>query len=197
LLMSWGIYPEALIGNGIGEYTAACLSGVMTLSKMPTVLTHHDDPGHMKNIPLQQPVIPIVSGINGTWLTPEEATDVTYWRRPLLGKSRFPDGLKTVAIFADCILLELGPGSKLGTMARESHDSRDAVILSSLPAAGEQSSAREVLLRAIGQMWLCGVPIDWKSFHAHDQRRRIPLPLYPFEKKRYWIPKTGPMHCAD
>ncbi len=197
LLMSWGIYPEALIGNGIGEYTAACLSGVMTLSETPTVLTHHDDPGHRKNIPLQQPVIPIVSGISGTWLTPEEATDIAYWSRPLLEKSRFSDGLNTLAILADCILLELGPGSKLGTMARESHDSRDAVILSSLPAAGEKSSAREVLLRAIGQMWLCGVPIDWKSFHAHEQRRRIPLPLYPFEKKRYWIPKTGPMLFTD
>jgi acyl transferase domain-containing protein len=49
-----------------------------------------------------------------------------------------------------------------------------------------------VLLRAIGQMWLCGVQIDWKSIHAHEQRRRIPLPLYPFEKKRYWIPKAFP-----
>jgi len=205
LLMSWGIYPEALIGNGIGEYTAACLSGVMTLSETPTVLTHHYDPGHMKNTPLQQPVIPIVSGIRGTWLTPEEATDIAYWSQPLLEKSHFSAGLNTLAIFADCILLELGPESKLGKMARESHDSRHAAILSSLPAAGEKSSAQEVLLRAIGQIWLCGVPIDWKSFHAHEQRRRIPLPLYPFEKKRYWIPKafteptpqTGPMLFTD
>jgi len=205
LLMSWGIYPDALIGNGIGEYTAACLSGVIPLNEMPTVLTCHDDPGHMENIPLQQPVIPIVSGISGGWLTPEEATDIAYWREPLLERSRFCDGLKALAISANGLLLEVGPGSQLGAMVRERHASRDAVILSSLPAAGEKSSAQKVLLRAIGQMWLCGVPIDWKSFHAHEQRRRIPLPLYPFEKKRYWIPRasteppsqTGPILFTD
>lgn len=205
MLMSWGIYPEALIGNGIGEYTAACLSGVMTLSEMPTVLTHGDDSGHMKNISLQQPVIPIASGIRGAWLTPEEATDITYWSKPLLEKSRFSHGLKPLAIAANCILLEVGPGSKVGSKARECHDSRNAVILSSLPAAAEKSSAREVLLRAIGRMWLCGVGIDWESIHAHEQRRRIPLPFYPFEKKKYWIPRacakppvrTGPIRFTD
>ncbi|MGD2085957.1 MAG: SDR family oxidoreductase [Candidatus Aminicenantes bacterium] len=31
LLMQWGIDPHALIGHSIGEYTAACLSGVMSL----------------------------------------------------------------------------------------------------------------------------------------------------------------------
>jgi iturin family lipopeptide synthetase A len=31
LLMSWGIQPEVMIGHSIGEYTAACLSGVFTL----------------------------------------------------------------------------------------------------------------------------------------------------------------------
>ncbi|MGE5343974.1 MAG: amino acid adenylation domain-containing protein [Candidatus Omnitrophota bacterium] len=31
LLMKWGIQPYAMIGHSIGEYTAACLSGVMSL----------------------------------------------------------------------------------------------------------------------------------------------------------------------
>jgi amino acid adenylation domain-containing protein len=31
LLMAWGIFPRAMIGHSIGEYTAACLAGVFSL----------------------------------------------------------------------------------------------------------------------------------------------------------------------
>ncbi len=31
LLMGWGVQPSAMIGHSIGEYTAACLAGVMSL----------------------------------------------------------------------------------------------------------------------------------------------------------------------
>jgi len=33
LWMAWGIYPEAMIGHSIGEYVAACLSGVFSLEE--------------------------------------------------------------------------------------------------------------------------------------------------------------------
>ncbi|WP_442862758.1 KR prefix domain-containing protein, partial [Candidatus Entotheonella palauensis] len=29
--------------------------------------------------------------------------------------------------------------------------------------------------------------IDWAGFYAAEQRRRVPLPTYPFERQRYWI----------
>ena len=38
LWMSWGITPSAMIGHSMGEYTAACLSGVLTLEDaLPSV----------------------------------------------------------------------------------------------------------------------------------------------------------------
>jgi acyl transferase domain-containing protein len=38
LLMAWGIKPYAMIGHSIGEYTAACLSGVFSLTDALTVV---------------------------------------------------------------------------------------------------------------------------------------------------------------
>jgi NAD(P)-dependent dehydrogenase (short-subunit alcohol dehydrogenase family)/acyl carrier protein len=43
------------------------------------------------------------------------------------------------------------------------------------------------LLETLGQLWLAGTRVDWRAFYAGEQRRRQPLPTYPFERQRYWI----------
>jgi tyrocidine synthetase-3 len=39
MLMDWGIEPAAMMGHSIGEYTAACVSGVLTLEDTLTLVT--------------------------------------------------------------------------------------------------------------------------------------------------------------
>jgi NAD(P)-dependent dehydrogenase (short-subunit alcohol dehydrogenase family)/acyl carrier protein len=39
----------------------------------------------------------------------------------------------------------------------------------------------------VGNLWLAGVVLDWSAFYAHEPRRRVPLPTYPFERARYWV----------
>jgi thioesterase domain-containing protein/acyl carrier protein len=43
----------------------------------------------------------------------------------------------------------------------------------------------------LGKLWLGGVQIDWSKFYASEQRYRLPLPTYPFERQRYWIEAPG------
>jgi thioesterase domain-containing protein/acyl carrier protein len=43
------------------------------------------------------------------------------------------------------------------------------------------------LLFALGSLWQNGVSIDWDAFYAHEDRRRIPLPTYPFQRQRFWV----------
>ncbi len=38
LVMSWGVEPALMVGHSVGEYVAACLSGVLTLTEALTVL---------------------------------------------------------------------------------------------------------------------------------------------------------------
>ena len=45
----------------------------------------------------------------------------------------------------------------------------------------------QALLEALGKLWVQGQKINWRGFHGDEQRRRVPLPTYPFERKRYWI----------
>jgi len=39
--------------------------------------------------------------------------------------------------------------------------------------------------------WVGGGKIDWTQLHLNDKPRRVPLPTYPFERKRYWALKDG------
>jgi phthiocerol/phenolphthiocerol synthesis type-I polyketide synthase E len=39
----------------------------------------------------------------------------------------------------------------------------------------------------LGRIWLAGAAINWSAFHANENRHRLPLPTYPFERQRYWI----------
>jgi len=50
-----------------------------------------------------------------------------------------------------------------------------------------QKSDVATLLTAIGKLWIAGVDVDWKAGWADESRRRVPLPTYPFERKRYWV----------
>ncbi|HKR21284.1 MAG TPA: phosphopantetheine-binding protein, partial [Pyrinomonadaceae bacterium] len=34
---------------------------------------------------------------------------------------------------------------------------------------------------------LSGVQPDWSNFHENEERVRVPLPPYPFERQRYWV----------
>src|SRR3546814_10401918 len=40
---------------------------------------------------------------------------------------------------------------------------------------------------AAGQLWCHGVAVDPAAFDTRNVRRRVRLPTYPFERKRYWV----------
>ncbi|MGK7945197.1 MAG: SDR family NAD(P)-dependent oxidoreductase, partial [Microcystaceae cyanobacterium] len=45
----------------------------------------------------------------------------------------------------------------------------------------------EFLLTTVGKLWLTGGTINWENFYQEQQRCRLPLPTYPFERQRYWL----------
>ncbi len=161
----------------------------------------------VKTINLSPPQIPYVSNVTGTWIAAEQATDPTYWARHLCQTIRFADGLQELWQKPGAILLEVGPGQILGSLALQHSASKSVtnkVVLPSLRHGYDKRTDWEVLLRTIGQLWLAGVQIDWSGFYAHEQRRILTLPTYPFERQHYWVEETGkqsqsvqPSHAAE
>jgi amino acid adenylation domain-containing protein len=134
------------------------------------------------------PQMPFVSNVTGTWITEEDATDPRYWASHLRQTVRFADGVGELLLEPSRVLLEVGPGRTLSTLARRHPNATPGlVVLSSLRHPRDQGSDVAFALNALGKLWLAGVKVDWAGFSAHERRHRLPLPTYPFERQRYWI----------
>ena len=140
------------------------------------------------NVSRNAPQIPFLSSVTGTWITDREATDPNYWARQIRETVRFSSAVAELRNDPDTCLLEVGPGSTLSTLARQhAGDCSDQVILSSLSDGLSDHDDQRCLMNAMGSLWLAGVKPDWNAFHGSENRRRISLPTYPFERNRFWL----------
>jgi phthiocerol/phenolphthiocerol synthesis type-I polyketide synthase E len=142
----------------------------------------------ISGVELRPPAIPFVSNVSGTWMTAADAVDHRYWGHHLRQPVRFAEGVSSVMALGDVLLLEVGPGRTLADLARHAATGgRQAAAYSSLGRDGDEAPDQRVILESLGQLWLAGARIDWRGFYAHEHRRRVRLPTYPFQRKRYWI----------
>ncbi|XXY51129.1 SDR family NAD(P)-dependent oxidoreductase [Sorangium sp. So ce269] len=142
----------------------------------------------LRTLRLGAPERPFVSSVTGTWITESDATSVDYWVRHLRQTVRFGDGVRTLLEEPGRVLLEVGPGRVLSSLARlQAAPDSGAVVLTSMRSPVEDRPDTEVLLTTFGRLWALGVKVDFARASAHEQRRRVPLPTYPWERRRFWI----------
>src|SRR5262249_52413510 len=78
--------------------------------------------------------------------------------------------------------LEVGPGRTLQALG--------AATAPEITWLGSQRADRSgwpELLTTVGQLWVRGAAIDWPAFYGTPAPRRVPLPTYPFPRRRCWI----------
>ncbi|MET8068041.1 acyltransferase domain-containing protein, partial [Micromonospora sp. NPDC005313] len=143
----------------------------------------------MATVPLRAPAVPFVSNVTGTWITEAQATDPAYWAAHLRRPVRFGACVATLLAEGTWALVECGPGRQLANLARmqvakAGEAQRALTPLGSLPGPGEQTGDVAALLGTAGALWCAGAPV---SLPADPRARRVPLPTYPFERRRYWI----------
>ncbi len=149
----------------------------------------------VREVPLAAPRARIVSSVTGTWLEAAQACDPAYWARHLRETVRFADAVRTVWGEPGALLLEVGPRATLSALARQQVADRAAQpCVASLGEAGDAAAEGGAVLDALGRLWACGVRPDWDAFVAGEARRRVPVPVYPFERQRHW---ADPLPSAE
>ncbi|AQS67069.1 type I polyketide synthase [Streptomyces pactum] len=142
-------------------------------------------------VPRQAPRTRFVSNVTGTWITDDEARDPAYWGRHVLAPVEFDAGVRTLSEEPGLVFLEIGPGQTLTSLARRVvTGGAPRLVTSTLPHRQDRRHPVEAAQRALGQLWLAGGEPDWTSFHQPrdgGRRRRVALPVYPFQRQRYWL----------
>ena len=142
----------------------------------------------VSRVSLSAPRRPYVSNLTGTWITEDQATSVDYWVSHLRNAVLFADGVTTLAADPTMQFLEVGPGNALTSLARLTLGRDGAArATASLPHPRESRGEMETMLSAAGRLWANGVAIDWADMHADAFLHRVPLPTYPFERKKHWV----------
>lgn len=143
-------------------------------------------------VPRTAPTRPFFSDVTGAAITAEAATDPAYWAQHLRRTVRFGDCVGALVAEGSWTVLEVGPGRQLAGLARMQLGKDDPAPLHSLPAPGQPGSGPATMLAAAGALWVHGWPVDVGA--GRPPGRRVPLPAYPYERKRFWIdPPTGPI----
>jgi phthiocerol/phenolphthiocerol synthesis type-I polyketide synthase E len=132
---------------------------------------------------LSPPHIPIVSAATGQPLRPEQAVSAEFWARQLVQPVLFDAAVTTVAAQPTTVV-EIAPGRALHTLMR----GRTRTL--SVESADLSTSVQDVL----AQLWVDGNPVDYWHAPAEPGYRRIAVPGYPYQRKRYWIDR--PKHTT-
>ncbi|MEU3611610.1 type I polyketide synthase [Streptomyces sp. NPDC006872] len=139
----------------------------------------------LASVEFRAPRLPVVSNLSGR-IAGEELTTPEYWVRHVREAVRFADGVVAVLGRGVDKFLELGPGGALTAMAEESLDrtGTDAVCV---PVLQRERSEADCAVRALGRMYAAGASADWPALFAGTGARRVQLPTYAFQHKRYWL----------
>jgi phthiocerol/phenolphthiocerol synthesis type-I polyketide synthase E len=141
----------------------------------------------LSRLDLREPKIPLLSNVTGTWMTPGEATDPSFWARQIRETVRFSDELDAVLADTSRVVVEVGPGGTLTASAmRHPQWSAGHRAVRLMRHQAQNRSDRDTFLLALGQLWAAGVDVDWTP-RIGGKPALISLPGYPFARQRYWI----------
>ncbi|MFD5680953.1 type I polyketide synthase [Streptomyces bacillaris] len=164
-----------------------------------------------ESLTYRAPGIEIVSNLTGRTATAAELCSPDHWVRHVRGTVRFLEGARRLRAEGATTYVEIGPGGVLSGMLHGclSDPDPDAGFGPDLgptsaptPAPDPGDTGTVPLLRdgrdepdavrtALASLYLRGVEVDWSVGWSGTDVRRVDLPTYAFQRRRFW-PEAAP-----
>ena len=182
---SVGIRPRAVLGQGIGEIAAAHTAGVLTLEDGLRLAAALTGPGAaLPIVPVKAPALTLVSGATGRLVHDSGELDNSHWRQLVAGGRAFQDGVQVLPETGVGLAVMLSPAMQF----REAAETMQIPVLDGLQQSHNDSSdGNDSFAGAVAAAYETGAPVDFRGLFAGEERRRIAIPGYPFQRRSFWV----------
>ncbi|MFE9724028.1 type I polyketide synthase [Streptomyces sp. NPDC005794] len=149
------------------------------------------------------PRLPLITALPGREATEEELRTPEFWvdhvRRPV----RFAESVAHLRRRETAHYVELGPDGVLTGLVRDclatsggaatrqevdtAADGGRGTAPQVLPTLRGRRPEPDALLGTLAALHTHGVPVDWRAVYGGRDGRRVALPTYAFQRRRYWL----------
>jgi acyl transferase domain-containing protein/NAD(P)-dependent dehydrogenase (short-subunit alcohol dehydrogenase family) len=192
--------PEAL-----SELLAECEAEGVRARRIPVDYASHSAQverirdellGALSSIAPRAGNVPFYSTVTGRLLDTAEL-NAEYWYRSLRETVQFRRAVRAVLERGCRAFVEVSPHPVLTLGVQETveealDDPADAVVVGTLRR--EQGGA-ERFLTSLAEVFVRGADVDWGAVFKGARARRVGLPTYAFQRRRYWL--EAPSGAAD
>ncbi len=192
LWRSVGVSPSVLLGSNVGEIAAAQAAGMLSLEDGLRLTVRLNGPEtELPALMTSEPSATMISSLTGRVAQPSDIGDKDHWRRLLQDGQESSNGLDGMEVG---LAVELGilarPGSLVAARwpAGPGRPTAPAVLDGLVHQAPDGSQGgNEEFVRSIARAYEGDVSVSFSGLFAGEQRRRVSVPLYPFQRRRFWV----------
>ena len=144
-------------------------------------------------VTFSEPAIELISSVTAQPATPEQLSSPDYWAQHARVTVRFAEAMRTLVARGYRTFVEIGPSPTLLGLGRRSVEEQ----ASWLPSLRKGVSDPTQIAFSLAMLYVAGVNVDWRAWHAGRGGQRVALPTYPFQRERFWaIPASTTRQIA-
>ncbi|AGL15968.1 polyketide synthase [Actinoplanes sp. N902-109] len=140
----------------------------------------------LRGLRFEPPRIPVVSNVTGGLATADELCSPDYWINHVREAVRFADGVNTIHTYGSTVLVELGPDAVLAGLAEQTLADRETQPVV-VPFQRRDLPETEAAYAALARLHVEGVQVAWEPVFEGSGARRVDVPTYAFNRRRYWL----------
>jgi 8,8a-deoxyoleandolide synthase len=191
--------PSAVVVAGdpaaVDEFVAECVAGEVRARRVAVDYASHS--AHVEAV--REEILSSLAGIRpragdvrlcsavtAGWLD-TSTMDAGYWYANLREPVRFADATRGLADAGYDVFVEVSPHPVLTPGITETVEGTGAARAAVTGTLRRDDGGLARFLTSLAEVYVRGGAVDWPAVYADARPRRVPLPTYPFQRRRYWL----------